>query len=104
MDLPLEPQNIVLASLAPHVPHVRRMAFTRQLRSTRQEEAAQELKEPNDFPKEQRSRWLPAETMVALKSHQSIARYRDRGVELPPEALFCWTDGDFEMYVEPWPC
>lgn len=68
-----------------------------------------------DFPPEQRSRWLPAESTATLrlgvtrflertlrKSHSSTARYVDRGVALPPEALFCWTDGDFEMYVEPW--
>ncbi|CAE8620925.1 unnamed protein product [Polarella glacialis] len=56
------------------------------------------------FPLEQRSRWLPAGACSLVKAHPSAAKYLAGTSlfkeELPPEAMFCWSDVDFEVYIK----
>ncbi|CAK9082249.1 unnamed protein product [Durusdinium trenchii] len=80
------------------------MAFSRRLQSRSQapdpvNREDEESKTVHSFPAEQRSRWLPAGWEEILRSHPSTGKHADCGVLLPPEALFCWTEGDFEMYI-----
>jgi len=82
------------------------MAFSKRLQS--QSAAPQTVEdldqEPADsetatFPAEQRSRWLPAAAEKIVKSHPSTAKHANQNVFIPPEALFCWTPADFEIFV-----
>ncbi|CAE7624309.1 Ttll1, partial [Symbiodinium necroappetens] len=52
----------------------------------------------SSFPAEQRSRWLPASCREQVKEHLASARDLVPGLDLPPEALFCWTVADMEMF------
>lgn len=36
------------------------------------------------------------------KSHPSTAKHANQNVLIPPEALFCWTPADFEIFVAAW--
>ncbi|CAE7818868.1 Ttll1 [Symbiodinium sp. CCMP2592] len=52
----------------------------------------------SSFPAEQRSRWLPARCREQVKEHPASAGHLVEGLDLPPEALFCWTAADMEMF------
>ncbi|OLQ07104.1 putative tubulin polyglutamylase TTLL1 [Symbiodinium microadriaticum] len=52
----------------------------------------------SSFPAEQRSRWLPASCREQVKEHLASAGDLVPGLDLPPEALFCWTAADMEMF------
>ncbi|CAE6971811.1 Ttll10 [Symbiodinium natans] len=63
------------------------------------EEADVEDLPGGSFPAEQRSSWLPAGSEERMRGHPATAAHMVPGLGLPPEALFCWTAADMEMYM-----